>query len=344
VARQLRVVLPLLIVAALAEGRNANAQVATSEATVTTGVSTDHVRVGATQVRTFGEFRGWHFYGDGSFTTRRGRAESDAFGAAYPYEPKASLLELKVERTHIKGERLLGIRLGRYRTPFGIYSAGDQGYVGFSRAPLIRNSYYWAISNNYLDTGASVVAGTTWLSAEASAGIASDQDYFARPGGLNGVIRVQGSTGPLIAGVSYMRTRPSRNWEYAPGFATFTGVDLRWMTSGVQLRGEWLTGEPFTGAKANGGYADMLVHKPRMGPVTAVARIERLDYIADAEYSELSRRYTLGARVRMTRGLSAQINYVRQPNAEYYGSRPNAVDFSLSYTIRTASWLDRRSQ
>src|SRR5262249_32310055 len=163
---------------------------------------------------------------------------SDSFGAAYPYEPRPRLLELNVEKTEIADKRLLGVRLGRYRTPFGIYSGSDQGYMGFLRAPLMRNSYYWALSNNYLETGASVIGGTTWLSAEASAGVATDEDKLSRPGGMNAVVRVQGAAGPWIGGVSYIRTRPSRAWGFpTTGRAEFSGLDLRWMKSGVQLRG-----------------------------------------------------------------------------------------------------------
>ena len=69
-------------------------------------------------------------------------------------------MEVFAEKT-ITGQRfLVGTRLGRYRTPFGIYSRSDHGYTGFLRAPLIRYGGYWALSNNFLETGASVVAGT----------------------------------------------------------------------------------------------------------------------------------------------------------------------------------------
>jgi hypothetical protein len=341
-ANRLSLFFAFLIVAAFSVVRNANAQGVTAEATFTGGASTDTVAVGASQVRTFGELRGWRFYGDASFATRN-KSESDAFGAAYPYEPRASLLELKLERTEIKGQRLLGLRIGRYRTPFGIYSGSDQGYVGFSRAPLMRNSYYWALSNNYLETGGSVIAGTTWLSAEASAGIASDQDEFARPGGLNSVIRVQAAGGPLIIGASYIRTRPSKERWFATGTTEFTGADLRWMKDGVQLRGEWITGRPFSGAKTHGAYVDGLIHRPRMGPVTAVARIEYLDYLA-GPFSEFPRRYTLGARVRLTQALTAQVNYIRQPHQEEHDSHRASLDIGLSYTIRMGSWLGLRGQ
>ena len=47
---------------------------------------------------------------------------------------------------------------------------------------------------------------------------------------------------------------------------------------GVQVRGEWIDGRSFAGTRTFGGYADLIVHRPFMGPVTAVARAEKLDY------------------------------------------------------------------
>ena len=172
----------------------------------------------------------------------------------------------------------------------------------------MRNSYYWALSNNDLETGVSVTTGTTWLSTEVSTSVASDVDgEFPRPGGLNHVIRVQAAGGAFIAGVSYIRTRPSRMRPFATGRAEFAGTDVRWMKRGVQVRGEFIEGRPFLGARTRAGYADVLVHRPAMGPVTAVARIERLDYFA-GRFSDFPRRYTAGAKIRVANGLTAQVN------------------------------------
>lgn len=321
--------------------RQAAAQSLTAEADVTAG-ATENVAAGAAEVRAFGDLRGWNFYSDASWAGRRG-PESDAFGAAYPYEPKVRLLELKVEKTEIKGDRLLGVRLGRYRTPFGIYSGSDQGYTGFLRAPLVRNSYYWALSNNYFENGASIVAGKTWLSAEASAGTAGDQDEYSRRGGLNGVVRLQAAGGPWIAGVSYIRTHPSAEWTFATGRAEFSGVDVRWMKGGVQVRGEWITGHPFNGTSTHGGYADVIVHRMGMGPVTAVARIERLDYLAGM-FSAFPRRYTAGARIRLTHGLTAEINHVRQPYDTVLDPGHTSLDVALTYSIRPGNLLGRKNR
>jgi hypothetical protein len=206
--------------------------------------------------------------------------------------------------------------------------------MGFLRAPLVRNSYYWALSNNYLETGASVIGGTTWLSAETSGGVANDQDEYARRGGLNAVARLQTSHGSWIAGVSYIHTRPAKSRPFAKGYTDLGGVDLRWMKSGVQVRGEWMAGRPFNGTAVRGGYADVLVHRPTMGPITAVARIERADYLARA-FSEYPRRYTAGVKVRLTQNLTAEINEVHQPYDVVSDPGHTSLDFGLTYTFRT---------
>ena len=105
------------------------------------------------------------------------------------------------------------------------------------------------------------------------------------------------------------------------------------MKSGVQLRGEWIDGRPFQGVKTRGGYADVLIHRPVMGPITAVARIERLDYNAGV-FSEFPRRYTLGARLRLPYELAFQTNYVHQPYDVTADPGYASLDVSLSYNVR----------
>lgn len=311
----------------------ASAQAPAAEADVTVGTSSQGVQALATQVRLFGALPGdWRFYGDSTWAARRGR-ESDAFGAAYPYEPEFRPMELYLEKTVVRGARVVGTRIGRYRTPFGLYGRSEHGYTGFVRAPLIRYSDYWALSNNFLETGVSAVAGATWLSAEGSVGVASDVDKYARPGGVNGVLRVQSAFGSLIVGASHIRTRPSKEWGFATGRAEFSGVDVRWMQSGVLVRGEWLTGRPFDGAKTRGGYLDVLVHRPAMGPVTAVARLERLDYFA-GRFSRYPRRYSAGAKVRGPLQFVGQVNFVHQPRDVTGHAGHGSVDVSLTYTLR----------
>ncbi len=89
---------------------------------------------------------------------------------------------------------------------------------------------------------------------------------------------------------------------------------------------------PFNGVATYGGYVDVSVHRQRMGPFTAVARAERLDYEA-GEHSAYMKRYTAGARVRISRDLSLQVNVLHQPGGFTDGHR-FAADVSLTNTIR----------
>ena len=310
------------------------AQSVTTEVDLTVGYSTQDIEAIATQLRAFGDVgRGWRFYADATWAGSRG-PRSDAFGAAYPYEGDLRPMEIFVEKTAHAGRRLLGLRVGRYRTPFGIHGRSDHAYNGFLRAPLIRYSPYWGLSNNYLDTGVDVMAGIPQLYAEASVGVAQDEDRFARPGGLNGVVRLQSSLGPWIIGVSHIRTRASDAWRGGQGRAEFTGVDVRWMKSGVQLRGEWIDGQPADGQRTFGGYIDAMVHRPAMGPVTAVARAERLDYLSGSRWSLFPRRYTVGAKVRLTDHLTSYVNLISQPTDRALSPSHTSVDVGLTFTMR----------
>src|SRR5207253_6122382 len=138
-------------------------------------------------------------------------------------------------------------------------------------------------------------------------------DLHRRRGGADALVRVQGYAGRFVVGISYMRTSPIETAAIAPGRATFTGIDARWMSGGVQLRGEWVDGQPFDGATSTGWYADVIVHRTHMGPVTAIARFERLDRegLNEAAGEYLSRE-TLGARVRVSEGLSLTVNVLHQ--------------------------------
>jgi hypothetical protein len=312
--------------------RTLSAQTATTELDVTIGHSTDKVQAASSQLRIFGEaVAGWHYFAEASWARQWGPI-SDAFGTAYPYDKRIRPSEMYVEKTWQSGVLLAGVRAGRYRTPFGIYGRSDQGYNGFLRAPLIRYGGYWAISNNFLEAGASAIAGTPRLFAEVSLGAPQDQDPAFRRGGLDQVARVQGTLGSVIVGVSHIRTQPSKVRAFARGRSVFTGVDARWMYKGVQVRGEWLDGHPFDNTRTFGGYVDVMVHRPVMGPVTAVLRAERLDYEA-GRASSFPRRYSAGARIRLSSVLVGQVNVVRQPpDLRLKGIK--ALDFALTFTQR----------
>ena len=159
-----------------------------------------------------------------------------------------------------------------------------------------------------------------------------DVDDEGRRRGLDRVVRVQGSIGPFIVGASHIRTQPLIAYTFATGSSVFSGVDIRWMSGGVQLRGEWIDGHPFAGARTSGGYVDAIVHRSMMGPVTAVFRAERLDFLAGPFLSH-PRRYTAGTRIRLLSVLVGQINIVRQP-LDVHLPAISALDVAFTFTAR----------
>ena len=170
-------------------------------------------------------------------------------------------------------------------------------------------------------------------SVEASAGRPADVGSAVRRSGVDTVIRIQSFAGPLIAGVSHIRTSPYLPERFATGRSVFTGVDIRWMHDGVQLRGEWITGRPFDGTTTKGWYADAIVHRLAMGPLTAVARIEQLDYDTIPAFALHARRQTIGARIRIVEALSVQLNAIHHTGklAEYGAA---AFDVGITYSRR----------
>ena len=323
----------VLVMVALGAGA-ASAQTVNAEVSVTTGATTESVKAGATQGRVFGETPWLRYYVEGAWAKMAG-PESDAFGAAYPYEGGLTPMEMYVEKV-FQGERFLGgVRGGRFRTPFGIYATSDHAYGGFIRAPMIRYENCWALSNTFLEHGVNLVAGTSWLQVEATAGKPGDVGEAIRRDGLDTVFRVQGYHGPLVVGASHILTQPFQAGRWVTGRTEFTGLDARWMHGGVQLRGEWIAGRAFAGTSTKGGYLDAFVHRPVMGPFTAVARVEKLDYVtAAAGRSRFFKRATVGGLVRITDGLVGQMNLSHQPGGLAYGNIETAADFALTYTIR----------
>ena len=322
----------LVLAAAVLLPRVGAAQMLTREAEISGGHSSEDLQAGGVQVRLFGTVAGgWRVYLEGSWAgvTRSG---SDAFGAAFPYDQRLRPMELYAEKIGRPKNLLFGVRAGRYRLPFGIYSRSEHGYSGFTRAPLIRYGGNWALSNNALEAGASVLAGVPAFTVETSVGVPSDSGDDPRPKTLDTAVRAQAYRGTLIVGASYLNTRAYAEGPWVEGRTAFGGVDGRWMQFGVQLRGEWLFGRPFNGVATYGGYVDLSVHRRRMGPFTAVARAERLDYEA-GEHSSYMRRYTAGTRVRISRDLSLQVNILHQPGG-FTDGRQLAADVGLTSTFR----------
>jgi hypothetical protein len=321
-------------VACLLQAHLASAQSITTEAAVTSGVTSEEkTSVIGTQLRAFGEVGPQIRYYSEVAWAASSDADTGAFGAAYPYSNRVQIIEAYAERVFQPIGKLVAVRAGRFRPPFGISNASDHAYSGFVRAPLIRYDGNYALSNNSLEQGAAVIAGVPWLTFETSLGRPGDVGAEPRRSGLDTVVRAQSSAGPLIVGLSHIKTRAYPAGSWVQGRMEFTGLDLRWMHGGVQLRGEWLGGRPFDGTTTTGWYADAIVHRVAMGPVTAVARIERLDYDTRPPFDLHLRRQTLGARIRIREGLSAQVNVLHQTGqSDEYG--PSAVDIGLTYSVR----------
>jgi hypothetical protein len=310
------------------------AQSITTEAAVTVGHSTDEVSTAAAQLRAFGDLKGGvRFFGETAWAGSSD-TDNDSFAAAYPYTNRLQIIEAYAERMFRPRQKLVGLRAGRFRTPFGIYNASDHAYSGFLRPPLVRYEEYSAVSNNFLEHGADLVAGVPRLTVETALGVPADVGVVGRRSGLDAVVRAQGYVGPFIAGVSHIWTSPLKSADVDHGRADFTGLDLRWMINGIQARGEWMTGPPVDGLTTTGWYADAVVHRAGMGPVTAVARVEQLDYDEPGSFEEeYARRQTIGGRIRFPRGFSLNVNLVHR-TGELENYRPTTLDIGLTWSLR----------
>jgi hypothetical protein len=334
-AMKTAVALAVWLVATVGEPGTAFSQSVHVETDITTGYSTEHVLAAATQIRVFGDvLSGLRIYAEGAWAARKlGEAEeTDAFGAAYPYRNRGQAVELYAERLFRPGRALVGFRAGRYRSPFGIHDRSDYAYSGFLRAPLIRYDGYYALSNNFLEHGAELIVGIPQLYVTTSVGAPADVGSARRRPGVDSISRLQGYYGPWIVGASLSSTNPYFPAAFARGRAVFTGIDVRFNRGGVQVLGEWLTGRPFAGTSTDGWQASVVVHRPEMGPVSAVVRLEGLGYAAAAPRARRARRQTAGARVLLSRHLSAHVNALHQTgNLSEYAT---ALDVAVTYSVR----------
>jgi hypothetical protein len=70
-----------------------------------------------------------------------------------------------------------------------------------------------------------------------------------------------------------------------------------------------------------------------MGPVTAVVRVERLDFEDVASGSEeYVSRQTVGARVNLGGGVALQLNVLHQTGDDEYA--PHAFDVAVTWSLR----------
>ncbi len=313
---------------------SAHGQDVAVEAAQSVGVSSEDIAGAGTQVRVLGEVAsGLRFAIEGAWGTRSGHRESDVFGTAYPYEGGVQIIEAYGEYFFAAHRWVRSVKGGRYRTPFGISAATDHAYIGFLRPPLIRYGEYYALSSGYLEHGVDVVIGAPRLSMELSVGTPGDVGDAIRRDGVDTVVRAEGATGSLIVGLSVIDTTPYLPRLFAKGRARFAGVDARWMGGGVQVRGEWLGGRPFDGTTTTGGYADVIVHRPFMGSVTALFRAERLAYTAPEPHALYSHRYAAGVRVRLWKGLATSVGISHQAG-QLTQTRRTALDIGLTYAAR----------
>jgi hypothetical protein len=319
----------------------ASAQSVTTETDITIGRSTDGTTAAAVQGRLFAASRSdWRVYFEGSWGLVRGGVSSDAFGAAYPYDRRVRAMEMFVEKTRTSDRVVLGLRAGRYRTPFGISGRSDHAYTGFLRAPLIRYGSNYALSNTFLETGASALLGTPRFTVETSVSVPTDEGVDPRRRGLSTVVRAQGYYRSLILGASHLDSAAQNPGPWATGRMVFHGIDGRWMRGGVQVRGEWIAGRSWDDVRTEAGYVDVIVHHERLGPVTLLGRVERLDYFA-GEFSVYPRRLTAAARVRVTPSISVQAGVIRDaplaPGNWSYPDPPQptrALDVALTFSRR----------
>lgn len=311
----------------------ANGQALAVEVTQSAGTSSESISAVGTQVRLLGEaLPGLRWNVEGAWATRS-RDASDVFGTAYPYEGRAEIIEAYGEYLFARARGIRAVKVGRYRTPFGISSSSDHAYLGFHRPPLIRYGEYFALSSGYLEHGVDVIVGVPRFSVEASVGVPADVGQAIRRSGVDTVARAEGTAGALIVGASMIDTTPYMPERFARGRARFAGVDARWMQGGVLVRGEWLAGRPFDGTRTTGGYADLIVHRPFMGPVTALVRAERLAYDAAPPRALYSHRYSAGARVRLWKTVAVSAGVVHQAG-QVTQSRRTAFDIGLTGSFR----------
>lgn len=323
-------------------GPTASAQTISSEIDVTGGYSTEgDTAASAAQVRVFGDlWRNYRVNVEGTWGTRSAEV-SDAFGAAYPYGGRLQLSEAYVERMFRPRGLVLGVRGGQYRSPFGIYTRSDYAYQGFLRAPLLRYDDYWSVSNNFLERGVNVVAGTGRVQVEGSVGTPADIGTARRRGGISATVRAQAYYKSLVVGLSKISSEPYAPARFATGRLSFTGIDGRFSHAGVIVRGEYVAGRPWALPETQGWVVDGIVHRRFMGPVTAVVRAERLRYASSRPfpyhgrtYTEwIANRQTIGARVRLPHGFTAQAGVARQSEALAHTSR-TSLDLALTYSVR----------
>ena len=206
----------------------ARAQSLSAELDLTAGYSTqENVTAAATQFpRVWRRPAGVRFYGEGAWG-KQFNGMTDAFGAAYRIRRRAG--HGGVRRTDLQAGRQSGGRSNRSVSD-ALRDLGPRRPLlsGFLRAPLSGTHGCWALSNNFLEQGVDAIVGIPQLYVEASVGAPGDVGKVSRRSGVDTVVRVQGYRGPLIVGVSYMRSQPYMARTVEQARLGFTGINVRW--------------------------------------------------------------------------------------------------------------------
>ena len=234
---------------------------------------------------------------------------------------------------------LLGVRAGRFRMPFGIYTRSDYGYSGFLRPPLIRYDGYFGISNNWLEDGAMFTAGVPQLFVEASVSRPHDVGFAVtarrartRPSACRAIADSSSSAPVTRAAIRICRRDSPSAGRRSPA-STCDGRT----PPGIQARGEFLKGHSYEGVSTIGGYTSTASSIAR-----AWDRLPR-SYAASGSTTPRRRRapaqakrLTLGTRVRLPGPVTLQLNYLRQ-HGDLPHIKTHSIDFSATYSLR----LDR---
>ena len=104
------------------------------------------------------------------------------------------------------------------------------------------------------------------------------------------------------------------------------------MQGGIALKGEWIAGQPFDGTRTTGGYLDVTVHRPALGPVTACSAPSGSTTRSTPPRAMHAHRYTAGARVRVLDGLE-RAGKRPDPTRAEEGAAPHST-WRLTYVFR----------
>ena len=269
------------------------------------------------QIRAFGEgpapirFFVEVAWGARYFPAARPKSATDVFGTAYPYQNRAQVIEAYGERTFRPGGRLVGIRPDGSAHRSGISTRSDHACCRLhARADDSLRRLLRAVEQlSGARRRSSSSARRRRISRPASAAAVGRR---RRCSGVPASIRCSAAKRTLSLGDRRREPLPRdalpAGVTSRKGRAVFTGVDVRWMCSGIQLRGE-VPQRPAVRRHDDDGR----LHRPAGAP--------RGDGPGDGGRAALSgstttpfrsscclpRRAMAGARIRIPGGLTAQI-------------------------------------